>query len=126
MKKILFEKIDATFASGQTVLNSASLALPAGKVVGMAAYYSDSTAYQDEINDKFIQVGLFDGGVEVVPLSHIESWKKSTSGTYLMGLRPADFQGNRNIRVQATADTALAINIKFQVHFWIETECETA
>lgn len=125
MKKILFEKIDSTFASGQTVFNSTNLALPKGRVVGIAAYFSDSTAYKDEINDKFIQLGLFDGGVEIIPLSHLESWKKSTSGTYLMGLRPADFDGNRNIRIQAISDAALSINIKFQVHLWIETECET-
>lgn len=117
MKKYEYKTINCTFTSGSPQFQSNDIKLPPGTCVAIAAFYSG-----DAPSDKFIQIGVYDDGVEIQEPTHVESWRKSAAGTYLSGFRPFSFQCDRNVHIKATSDEALAADFKFQMMFIIDKE----
>lgn len=120
MEQIKYEKVTCVFQAGTKFFESERKPLPRGKCIGIAAFFRDSELPAGTL----VELGIFDGGVEVAELTHVKSWEKSTAGTYLMGYRPFGFDCNRNVTVRAVSDHNLGTDFKFQVIFAIDTTPE--
>ncbi len=115
MKAYEYKTIDCTFPAGEVQFQSIKKTLPPGNCIAIAAFYNG-----DAPADRFINLALWDGGTEIQEECHIESWRKSTSGTYLAGFRPFSFKCDREVQFKGSSDLPLDQDFKFQMMLIVE------
>lgn len=112
MKKFETKIIKVTLPAANSTVDSTSIKMPDGKVIGIAVVDTGNT------NNELINLSILNNGNEVLSPSDLSFSKQQPGGGFLNSLRPVDFSGGYEYNVRLTAYTPNRANdVTVQVLF---------
>ena len=112
MKKFETKIIKVTLPAANSTVDSTSIKMPDGKVIGIAVVDTGNT------NNELINLSILNNGNEVLSPSDLSFSKQQPGGGFLNSLRPVDFSGGYEYNVRLTAYTPSRANdVTVQVLF---------
>ena len=112
MKKFETKIIKVTLPAANSTVDSTSIKLPDGKVIGIAQVNTGNTT------GELINLSILNNGNEVLSPSDLSFSKQQPGAGFLNSLRPVDFSGGYEYNIRLTAYTPSRANdITVQVLF---------
>lgn len=114
MKKFETKIIKVTLPAANTTVDSTSIKMPDGKVIGIAQVNTGNAT------NELINLSILNNGNEVLSPSDLSFSKQQPGGGFLNSLRPVDFAGGYEYNVRLSAYTPSRANdVTVQVLFAI-------
>ncbi|MVO09752.1 hypothetical protein GOQ30_11340 [Flavobacterium sp. TP390] len=121
MKKFETKIINVTLPAANSTVDSTSIKLPDGKVIGIAQVNTGNTS------GEIINLSILNNGNEVLSPSDLSFSKQQPGGGFLNSLRPVDFEGGYEYNIRLSAYTpSRANNITVQVLFAVVTNQDSS